>query len=142
MIHDLHPREILEIMLIENVSYDFPWTPDVFEKSFDHGLHCRVLRSSQYKDILGYSVTSLHDNLGHIHNITVHPNWRRLGIAKKLLNDICSLPLVEVRLEVNPKNTPAMEFYKKYGFQFCKDLPAYYDNGEAAILMINRIGQR
>lgn len=142
MIHDMHPREIPEIMLIEQSSYEDPWPAELFEKSFDNGLFCRVIRVPQYRIIIGYSITSVHDDqFAHIHNITIHPNWRRLGFAKSLLKDILGKPMIEFRLEVNPKNEPAIAFYKKYNFEYCKTIPAYYDNGDDAFLMINSHGR-
>lgn len=130
----MHPGEIPEIVEIEQDSYKFPYSAELFQKCFDYGLFCRVIRSMQYKDILGYAIMSIHEDHGHIHNVTVRKNWRNLGIGKKLMDDLLNQPLVEFRLEVNPNNESAIKLYEKLGFEQTGIEQHYYDDGESALV--------
>ncbi|MBO5866982.1 MAG: ribosomal protein S18-alanine N-acetyltransferase [Clostridia bacterium] len=54
-------------------------------------------------------------------NIAVLPNYRRKGIATKLIDEMLRLSVDKgckyCELEVNTENTPAIELYKKCGFE-------------------------
>ena len=54
-------------------------------------------------------------------NIAVLPNYRRKGIATKLIDEILRLSVDKgckyCELEVNTENTPAIELYKQFGFE-------------------------
>jgi len=59
--------------------------------------------------------------IGEIHEIFVHPKWRRKGIGSTLLlkamNYIKSRGRDKVELWVGNNNLGAIKFYKKFGFK-------------------------
>ncbi len=58
-----------------------------------------------------------------IHRLIVHPNHFRKGIAQLLLNYIEKIDEVEtILVATGSKNTPAVRFYKKNGFQEIKEV--------------------
>ena len=58
-----------------------------------------------------------------IHRLIVHPNHFRKGIAQLLLNFIESKFEVEtIKVATGSKNTPAVNFYKKNGFENIKEI--------------------
>lgn len=58
-----------------------------------------------------------------IHRLIVHPNHFRKGIAQSLLNFIETKFEVEtIKVATGSKNTPAVRFYIKNGFQNIKEL--------------------
>lgn len=70
--------------------------------------------------------------LGHgereILNIAVHPEFRRLGLAKKLIRDEIERYPGDHFLEVRQSNTPAKMLYLELGFQEVGVRPQYYDD--------------
>ncbi|MBT3267978.1 ribosomal protein S18-alanine N-acetyltransferase [Candidatus Poribacteria bacterium] len=76
----------------------------------------------------------------HILNFAVHPAYRRLGIAKRLLHGILSngraLGLVRATLEVRVSNSGAIRLYREAGFRAVAMRRKYYqDTGEDAYVM-------
>lgn len=77
---------------------------------------------------------------GHIVSIAVLKEYRRKGIGLKLMVESMSAMkdvynAKEVYLEVRVSNEPAINLYRKLGFQIIKRLPGYYSDGEDAYLM-------
>ena len=75
--------------------------------------------------------------------IAVHPYLQRkqLGTAMmdEIFNDCYAKKIQTLTLEVRVGNVPAINFYKKYGFQIEVTKPHYYDNGEDAYYMILKV---
>lgn len=73
---------------------------------------------------------------GYIAMLVVKEEWRRHGIAARLLQSLLEefkrLGIREVLLETEASNQAALGFYEKQGFYRDKYLPRYYFNGSAA----------
>ncbi len=94
--------------------------------------------------ILGFSVFHRVDSEAELRNIAVAPEYRRQGIAKALLEDGCRrLYAVGVRklfLEVRESNLPALELYRKFGFEPQGRRKEYYRHPtEDALVLACRI---
>lgn len=84
------------------------------------------------EQILGYIVFS---EDGHIISIAVHPQHRRKGIGKKLLERAMEDPsLKKLWAEVRRSNQAAQAFYLHMGFQIIGVVPNYYGNEDALIV--------
>ncbi|MDR1361132.1 MAG: ribosomal protein S18-alanine N-acetyltransferase [Rickettsiales bacterium] len=75
-----------------------------------------------------------------LYHIAVHPDFRRGGIANSLLvcmeNELKKQSVKKIFLEVRVSNKPAIELYKKNGYeQISVRKNYYYDNGEDAFVM-------
>ncbi len=82
--------------------------------------------------ILGYIVFTKE---GHIISIAVHPQHRRRGIGKELLQRVMITPhLKKVWAEVRRSNQGAQVFYFHMGFQVTGVVPNYYGNEDALIV--------
>lgn len=72
-------------------------------------------------------------------NIVVKKKYRRQGIGEKLLENLINMSkemnFDSLNLEVNSKNRPALEMYKKFGFEQIGSRKKYYNNKDDAILM-------
>jgi [ribosomal protein S18]-alanine N-acetyltransferase len=69
-------------------------------------------------------------------NLAVEPAWRRLGIGRRLLEEIKLQHTGTLFLEVRESNQTAREFYKRLGFQAITIRPGYYLSPlESAIVM-------
>jgi len=76
----------------------------------------------------------------HVATLATHPNYRRQGIAKKLLSHALQRLTGEGAqssfLEVRAGNIAAQEMYRKFGYKESGRRRHYYkDNDEDAILM-------
>jgi len=76
-------------------------------------------------------------------SIGVAPIARRTGTASALLQimekDVKQNGVKTIFLEVDDKNIPALELYKKHGFVNTGVRPHYYENGHDAIIMKKEI---
>lgn len=58
-----------------------------------------------------------------IHRLIVHPTHFRKGIAQRLLNFLVSYSKVgTIKVATGSKNTPAVRFYEKNGFEKVKEI--------------------
>jgi ribosomal-protein-alanine N-acetyltransferase len=72
---------------------------------------------------------------GHIISIAVHPQHRRRGIGRKLLEKaIDTYHLKNLWAEVRKSNEGAQTFYFRMGFQIIGVVPNYYGNEDALIV--------
>jgi ribosomal-protein-alanine N-acetyltransferase len=72
---------------------------------------------------------------GHIISIAVHPQHRRRGIGKDLVQRATDTPhLKKVWAEVRRSNQGAQTFYSHMGFQITGVVPNYYGNEDALIV--------
>ena len=72
----------------------------------------------------------------HILNVAVHPNRRRKGIGRNLVEALLASGRgEEALLELRASNTAACALYESLGFQEVGRRSGYYRDGEDAILM-------
>ena len=75
-----------------------------------------------------------------IHNIAVHGDFRRKGVARLLLQKVLDeaerQSITRVMLEVRKSNLPAQQLYEAVGFSTTGIRKGYYsDDGEDALAM-------
>ena len=103
---------------------------DAFYKNSRYNIY-----EEYFENILaGYLIT--YDNVDSldIFEIAVDKNFRKKGIASKLLNRINDER--KILLEVSEKNRVAINLYKKNGFKMISRRKNYYLDGSDAIVMI------
>jgi ribosomal-protein-alanine N-acetyltransferase len=76
---------------------------------------------------------------GHVVSVAVLPQCRRKGAGEALMDEAMKgMQLYHAKqcfLEVRITNEPAVNLYKKLGFQVARTLKGYYADGEDAYLM-------
>lgn len=89
-----------------------------------------------FSSLKGYKLTKK----GHIVSIAIIDEYRRKGIATRLLEEALQgfreYEASESFLEVRESNIEAVNFYEKIGYVRKKVLPGYYRDGEDALLFI------
>ncbi len=80
---------------------------------------------------------------GHVISIAVLPEHQRKGIGFALVQEVMqamiSYKVKECYLEVRTSNSPAIELYKKLGFETTRTMRDYYADGEDAFLMARQL---
>ncbi|MGQ0659091.1 MAG: ribosomal protein S18-alanine N-acetyltransferase [Chromatiales bacterium] len=111
-------HDLVEILLIEEVSYEFPWTLGVFGDCLRIGYPCWVLEGERRID--GYGVMTVGAGEAHILNICVRPGERRKGHGRAILHHLLTEAVLHhatsAFLEVRPSNAGAIALYQRDGF--------------------------
>ncbi len=141
----MEPGDLDQVLPIERASFPTPWTRAAFlyEIQQNRVAHCTTLRSRS--GVVGYLCFWEIGHEIHITNLAVHPEWRRRGVARRLLATAlaegASRGVVLAFLEVRPTNTRALALYDSLGFQIIGRRNGYYfDTGEDALVMEARLG--
>jgi ribosomal-protein-alanine N-acetyltransferase len=125
------------VLAIERRSFQTPWSLAMFvlELSKPSGICLAAVRDDT---LIGYLVCSRYADVWHLMNIAVHPEIRRQGVARRLLECLFGEAGDDARytLEVRASNHGAIAMYEHFGFQRAGHRRRYYhDNGEDALIM-------
>jgi len=128
-----------EVMGIERTSFRFPWSTGFFLQELQVACARSILAEIDGR-IVGYVLFWLLPGAVDIHNIAVHVNFRRRGIARALMSQVVTeaerQTNVRVILEVRRSNLPAQKLYESMGFATTSIRKGYYsDDGEDALAM-------
>jgi ribosomal-protein-alanine acetyltransferase len=95
--------------------------------------------TDQGEKLVGYCVCSLGPKSAHLISIAVQTDYRRRAVATTLLHRVIEFlkeqSIVELWLEVKPKNVKAISLYSKLGFERTELLKGYYSDGSDAVGM-------
>jgi len=142
---EVHIRPMLEIDLpevaqVEQQSYAFPWSENIFRDCLRVGYTCRALDLAG--QVIGYGVMSLGAGEAHILNVCVRDEFRCLGFGRRLLEHLleraAASGVAEAFLEVRPSNLAAIRLYQHLGFEQIGIRRGYYqapDGREDAIVL-------
>lgn len=121
-------EDLDDIMSIENVIYDYPWTRQIFRDCLRVGYLCQVVEVSG--EIAGYCIMSVGAAEAHVLNLCIAANFRRIGLGQKLLSHMLVMAkhrsVGTVFLEVRPSNEAALTLYDKLGFNQIGTRNDYY----------------
>ena len=128
-----------EVMVIERTSFRFPWSSGFFLQELQVACARSILAEID-GHIVGYILFWLLPGAIDIHNIAVHVDFRRRGIARLLLSKVLgearNQSAVRVMLEVRKSNLAAQKLYESVGFLTTGVRWGYYsDDGEDALAM-------
>lgn len=131
--------DLIEIAEIELLCFSSPWSFNALNE-FTKYEHNKILVAKIDSKIAGYvTYTCIFDEI-QIANVATHPNYRKQGIAYALIGHLISDGKSNnsalITLEVRTSNIPAINLYKKCGFESCGLRKNYYSYPtEDAILM-------
>ena len=141
----ISPADLEPILAIEQISFRRPWGRLSFEGELRNRRGCNfVVKSTEVEtsgQVIGYAFWHIVADEVHLLKVAVTPAWRGQGVATWLLEQCFSLSVEQgarsAHLEVRPSNIPAVELYRKLGFELVGKRPGYYsDSKEDALLMI------
>lgn len=139
----MNENDIDDVLEISNLSFSSPWSRTSYEQELSNSLAKYFVAKIDNK-IVGFVGTWIIVDESHITNIAVHPDYRKLGIASKLIEAMLAYcnenKCTAYTLEVRAGNKAAISLYEKYGFKVDGIRKEYYqDNKEDALLMWLRI---
>ena len=133
-------RHIEPILQIEKQCFSVPFTREQLLSQMPDESHVFILAEDDSGEVMGYVGMMYVLDEGYISNVAVAPEFRRMGIANALIDELMriasKLDLCFVTLEVRESNAPARSLYKKHGFTDVGRRKKYYTlPTEDAILM-------
>jgi [ribosomal protein S18]-alanine N-acetyltransferase len=144
--HDACEADLDAITALESRAFPIPWKRDYFgvEIGAPHRFN-RVAREASGM-LVGYVFCAHAGGEIHVNKIAVAERWRRRGIARMLMEEVIDLGFriaaYEIYLEVRTSNAPAQTFYRSFGFHEAGRRPAYYFDGEDALVMVRALDPR
>lgn len=134
----LKNEHIDEVYEIERLSYSNPWTKFGFYAEIRNPFSMPYVLTLDEK-IAGYIVLWDYGESLHIANITVHPDFRRMGLGRYMIRfakeKARELGMKAITLEVRKSNEPARRLYESEGFVAIGVIKGYYpDNHEDAVV--------
>jgi [ribosomal protein S18]-alanine N-acetyltransferase len=131
-----------EVMAIERKVFSFPWSAGFFRQELQVACARSILAEIDGK-IVGYVLFWVLPGAIDIHNVAVHIDYRRRGIARVLLGLVVDearrQSLDRVMLEVRISNLPAQKLYQVMGFIATGIRKGYYSDNEDAVAMMLEI---
>jgi ribosomal-protein-alanine N-acetyltransferase len=120
--------DLPQVMAIENVIYEFPWSEGIFLDCLRVGYFCMVCEGPE--GVLGYGIMSVGAGECHLLNISIHPDYRRQGLGRNLVRRLLDTARrFNARiafLEVRESNVAAQNLYGSLGFNEIATRPDYY----------------
>jgi len=138
MIRPFAPSDLDRILQIELQSFPkspYDWATFInlhylYPETF--WVYVNETRDPEEGRISGYIIFSPD---GHIISIAIHPQHRRKGIGRELLQRAMDFtPKKRIWAEVRKSNQGAQAFYLRMGFQITGGVPNYYGNEDALIV--------
>ena len=127
------------VMEIERASFPYPWSETFFHQELKASC-ARALLAVAGEQAIGYVIYWLVSGEIDIHNLAVHPGYRRRGVARALLRSVIGdareRRAGRITLEVRKSNAAAQKLYQAVGFVEQGVRKGYYsDDGEDALAM-------
>jgi len=138
-LREMCPSDIDQIMAIERASFSCPWSARFFLEEIGVS-YSKSLLAEVGGRVVGYLVYWQLPIGVDIHNLAVHPEFRRQGIGRYLLatmiRSASDRGSKNVTLEVRKSNTLAQKLYFSLDFTVKGVRRGYYsDDGEDAVVM-------
>lgn len=173
LIRRMEPEDLEQVFLLDCMSFTLPWSLNAYKfelsnpasrpwvaeivipedaapieyRSQRQGSVEPFARQPGEKAIIAMLVLWQIVDEAHIATVAVHPEWRRKGVAHKLLTHVLDVAVHEgalsAMLDVRAGNIPAQALYAHFGFEVVGQRVGYYkDNGEDALLMTATLERR
>lgn len=124
----MREQDLPRVVAVEQRSYEFPWSTGVFGDCLRVGYCCWVLADGDRP--CGHGIMAVAADEAHVLNVCVDPDYRRRGLARRLLGHLLAIATDRgaqiVFLEVRPSNTAAIDLYRQAGFSQIAMRRGYY----------------
>ena len=134
----MEKKDLDAVIAAERICYACPWSADLFQRELDNPLATVDLLFLD-EQLAGYLCSWLVCGELQIHNVVTLPQFRRRGVAARLMSHAMARcpdgELEKVFLEVRVGNFGAIALYRSFGFADVMVRKSYYADGEDALLM-------
>lgn len=132
------PQHLAGVAALEKEVFATPWSEKSLELLCSESAFGFATFEGDIVTAYGGMLTVLDE--GQITNIATHPNYRRQGLAAKvlsaLLDEARARGIVSVTLEARVSNAAAIALYQKLGFSVMGKRPRFYTHPtEDALIM-------
>lgn len=134
-------EDLNEVLEIEVLAFSTPWSRNSFlYELLENERAFYLTAKNEHGRVMGYVGMWIVFDEGHITNLATHPQYRRQGVARRLMDQLISESKERgvryLTLEVRRTNSEAQELYQKLGFVHMGVRRKYYiDNNEDALIM-------
>lgn len=145
LVRRMELEDLEQVQAIDRSSFSLPWPSSAYRYELkENPLSLLWVAELHQPDgrglIVGMIVVWLILDEAHIATIAVHPEYRGLGIARRLLvsalRDSIQKGARLATLEVRTSNLAAQKLYRHFRFEVLGSRPRYYrDNNEDALIM-------
>jgi len=138
-VRNMTRKDLEAVSILEKETFSIPWTKDGFEEALARAdtLYLVAVMNSRLVGYCGF----LHVlNEAYITNVAVEKNYRNLGVAERMLENLIKLGkqqgISAFTLEVRKSNKPAIRLYEKSGFVSAGIRKNFYEKPtEDAVIM-------
>jgi ribosomal-protein-alanine N-acetyltransferase len=147
------PRDIDALLALDELTFFNPWTRAMYEAeaqrtTISHFFTAAVTEATPQgpgERLVAYCAAWVLVDELHINNVAVHPEFRRRGIARRLLEHVLEAAdrrgAPRATLEVRESNDAARRLYEGLGFEVHARRPGYYTQpDEDALILWKGIG--
>ena len=131
-----------ELERLERICFSRPWSKRMLGEELENQCAAFLVAEDERGTVLGYAGLLVMMDEGYITNVAVFPEYRRMGIAAKIievyLNFAKANDLAFLTLEVRPSNTAAIALYRRFGFEEVGRRKNYYDLPKEDALILTR----
>jgi [ribosomal protein S18]-alanine N-acetyltransferase len=128
LLRPMRPEDLEQVVAIEIVAYEYPWTHGIFRDCLRAGYNCWVL--AQSLEVIGYGVLSTAAGEAHVLNVCIAQAQQGHGHGKHLMRRLVDIArwhhAERIFLEVRPSNERAIALYDQLGFNEIGKRPNYY----------------
>ena len=140
-ITEMNASHVPQVAQLEQLCFADPWS----EKSIASELTSKWsywLVAVEDDRVVGYIGSQSSIDESDVMNVAVHPDFRRKGIAEKLINhlveELKNRGSHTLLLEVRASNAPAIALYEKLGFTQVGCRKNYYHNPREDALILRK----
>ncbi len=129
------------VAALERLCFTTPWNEAMLEEELYNDTASFIVAQRDDGEVLGYAGLHVILDEGYIDNVAVRPEYRRQGVADRLLDVFCRFGqarLAFLTLEVRPSNTAAVALYEKHGFREAGRRKNYYENPTEDALLLTK----
>ena len=131
-----------EVAELERICFSVPWSRNMLAEELDNMLSAFLVALDDADRVVGYAGVQVILDEGYITNVAVFPEYRRLGVAAKIIevymNFAQANQLAFLTLEVRPSNAAAIALYQRFGFEEVGRRKNYYDLPREDALILTR----
>ena len=140
-IQKMTDAHVVQVADIEKLCFSDPWSEKSVASELNNPLSLWLVACS-HATVAGYVGSQSVGDEADMMNVAVHPDFRRRGIAQKLVTELIKAlsekGVKSLALEVRESNAPAIALYKQLGFQQVGLRPNYYRNPKENALIMRK----